>query len=139
MQKLHFSIKINAPKEKVWQTTIGKDTYPLWTEVFSPNSNFDGSWEKGSKILFSTPNEDGKRDGMVSEIAENRPNEFISIKHIGYMKDDVEDTTSERVKNGRQLMKITHLKKSKAEQNLLWIWMGRTTMSIFSMKSGQKH
>jgi uncharacterized protein YndB with AHSA1/START domain len=98
MQKLHFSIVINAPKEKIWQTTIGKDTYPLWTEVFSPGSNFEGSWEKGSKILFGALNENGEKEGMVSEIAENRPNEFLSIKHIGILKNGVEDTESPEAK-----------------------------------------
>jgi len=32
---------------------------------------------------------------MVSRIAENRPYEFISIEHLGLVKDGVEDTTSE--------------------------------------------
>lgn len=98
MKKLHFSILIDAPKEKVWDTVIGKDTYPQWTEVFSPGSHFQGSWEKGSKMLLLSPKDNGKHDGMVSEIAENNPPEFLSIKHVGLLKDDVEDTTSERVK-----------------------------------------
>ena len=32
---------------------------------------------------------------MVSRIAENKPYEFISIEHLGVVKDGVEDTTSE--------------------------------------------
>ena len=98
MKKLHLSITIKAPIEKVWETTIGKDTYPLWTEVFYPGSNIDGSWKKGSKVHFIGPNENGKNDGMVSEIAEVRKPEFISLKHIGFLKNGVEDTTSPEVK-----------------------------------------
>ena len=35
---------------------------------------------------------------MVSRIAENRPNEYMSIEHLGEVKDGVEDTSSDRVK-----------------------------------------
>ena len=36
MEKLYFSIVIKAPKEKVWEVMLGKDTYSDWTEIFSP-------------------------------------------------------------------------------------------------------
>jgi hypothetical protein len=35
---------------------------------------------------------------MVSEIADTRPNEYMSFRHLGEVKDGVEDTQSERVK-----------------------------------------
>jgi hypothetical protein len=98
MQKLHFSIHINAPKEKVWNTMLDNKTYREWTSVFSPGSDFVGNWDKGSKILFVGPNNNGKTSGMVSRIAENRPYEFLSIEHLGVVNDGVEDTTSEAVK-----------------------------------------
>lgn len=98
MKKLHFSILIDAPKEKVWDAVIGKDTYPQWTVAFGPGGDMQGSWDQGSKILFRGLNENGKHDGMVSEIAENRKPEFLSIKHVGYLKNDVEDTESDEIK-----------------------------------------
>ncbi len=98
MKKIHLSITIKAPVEKVWQTTIGKDTYPLWTEVFMPGSNAVGTWEKGSKMKFVGANEQGNNDGMVSEIAENKPSEYLSIKHLGFISNGVEDTTSDAAK-----------------------------------------
>ena len=51
-----------------------------------------------SKILFLGPGEDGKLEGMVSRIAENRPHEYISIEHVGLIQGGKEDTTSEAVK-----------------------------------------
>lgn len=96
MKKLHFSTKINAPAEKVWHAMLDEATYREWTKAFGSDGYFKGNWEKGSKILFVGPDpETGKEGGMVSRIAENRPSEFISIEHIGIMKDGVEDTTSE--------------------------------------------
>jgi len=100
MQKVHFSIDINAPKEKVWDTMLSDATYREWTVVFNPGgSYFEGSWDKGSKMHFLGPDEKGKLGGMVSMIEENNPNEFISIKHIGMLKEDgSEDLTSDEVK-----------------------------------------
>lgn len=99
MQKLHFSITIDAPKEKVWNTMIEDETYRQWTDVFNPlGCYYEGSWEEGSKMLFLGPDAQGKIGGMISRIKENRPYEYISIEHIGLVKDGKEDTTSEEVK-----------------------------------------
>jgi hypothetical protein len=37
-------------------------------------------------------------EGMVAEVAEHRPQEFLSLRHLGFVKDGVEDTESEMVK-----------------------------------------
>lgn len=99
MQKLHFETLINAPKEKVWETVIGKESYSEWTAPFSPSpSYFEGNWEKGGKMKFLSKDDQGKIGGMLSEIAENKPGEFLSIKHVGMIMNGVEDMESEEVK-----------------------------------------
>ncbi len=97
MKKLHFSIDIDAPKEKVWNTMLGEDTYRKWTEVFAFGSHYKGNWEQGSKILFLAPDESGEMGGMVSRIKDNRKYEFISIEHLGIIENGKEDTSSEAV------------------------------------------
>ncbi|MFM2357677.1 MAG: hypothetical protein RJA61_414 [Candidatus Parcubacteria bacterium] len=99
MQKIHFSIFIKAPVEKVWNTMLQDKTYREWTTAFNPGSYYKGNWEKGSKILFLGPHpETGLEGGMVSRIKENKPYEFISIEHLGFIQNGVEDTTSEIIK-----------------------------------------
>jgi Activator of Hsp90 ATPase homolog 1-like protein len=98
MQKLKFSIEINSPKEKVWNTMLEDKTYRIWTEAFSKGSHFIGDWSKGSKILFLGPNENGEMGGMVSRIKENKLYEYISIEHLGVVENGKEDTTSDAVK-----------------------------------------
>ncbi|HVF69203.1 MAG TPA: SRPBCC domain-containing protein [Xanthomonadales bacterium] len=100
MTKLHFSIDIKAPREKVWDTMMEDQTYREWTSVFNPGgSYYEGDWSEGSKMLFLGPDEKtGKVGGMVSRIAVNKPGEFMSIEHLGEIIDGVEDTTSDRVK-----------------------------------------
>lgn len=89
---LHFEIAINAPAFKVYQTMIDKDRYNEWTGVFMPGSHFKGTWDKGSNILFLAPGDNGEMSGMVSRIKENIPSKFISIEHIGMIKDGIEKT-----------------------------------------------
>lgn len=99
MQKLHFSIVINAPKEKVWHTMLDDKPYREWTKAFNEGSYYKGSWDKGSRILFLGPDpKTGEEGGMVSRIAENKPYEFISIEHLGELHKGKEDTTSDKVK-----------------------------------------
>lgn len=99
MQKLHFSIVINAPKEKVWHAMFDDQPYREWTKSFNEGSYYKGSWEKGSKILFLGPDpKTGEEGGMVSRIADNKLYEFISIEHLGIVQNGVEDTTSEEAK-----------------------------------------
>ena len=96
MKKLQFQVRINAPSTKVYDVMLGisnKSTYEQWTSLFNPTSTYEGSWNKGSKILFVGVDENGKKGGMVSEIVENTPNRFVSIRHNGILKDDKEITT----------------------------------------------
>jgi hypothetical protein len=90
MKKLNYSIEINAPIAKVYTTMIAKPTYKEWTAAFNPTSDYEGGWNKGDKIYFIGFGEDGKKGGMVSRIAENIPNEFIYIHHLGILDGDKE-------------------------------------------------
>ena len=98
MSKLNFSILIDAPISKVWDTMLEDKTYRIWTEEFTPGSHYVGNWNQDSKILFLGPSNDGKLAGMVSRIKENKFHKYISIEHLGEVYDGVEDTTSDRVK-----------------------------------------
>lgn len=99
MQKLHYSITINAPKEKVWHTMLDEATFRQWTSAFNPGSYYKGDWNKGSKIIFLGPDpKTGEAGGMVSRIADNGPYEYVSIEHLGIIKNGAEDTTSQEAK-----------------------------------------
>jgi uncharacterized protein YndB with AHSA1/START domain len=95
MRKLTFSTTINAPKEKVWRVMLEDPTYRQWTTVFHEGSYAVTDWTVGSKALFLIP----EGDGMVSRIEAHRPNEFLSIEHLGTVKKGVEDTTSKEAKS----------------------------------------
>lgn len=94
MKQLSYSIQIKAPKEKVWSTLLDDTTYRQWTSVFHEGSYAVGDWKEGSKILFLGP----EGSGMTSRIFRHVPNEFISIQHLGIVKNGIEDFDSEETK-----------------------------------------
>ncbi len=94
-EKLTYSINIDASREQVWHALFDDEPFRKWSSVFAEGSHFVGDWSEGSEIRFLTKD----NDGMVSMIDKNRPYEFMSIRHIGYIRQGVEDTESDEVKS----------------------------------------
>jgi hypothetical protein len=97
---IEHKITINASRQKVWNTLWDDATYRQWAAAFMEGSYMEGEsgmekdWKEGSKMLFLGPD----RSGMTSVIAAKRPDEFMSFKHLGVVKEGVEDTTSDEAK-----------------------------------------
>ena len=85
---LKFQANINAPKEKVWEILWNDQTYRKWTAAFTEGSHAESDWNEGSKILFLSP----KGDGMFSVIDKKIPNEQMTFRHLGEIKNGVEET-----------------------------------------------
>lgn len=100
MKKLQYETTIQAPANKVYDFMLGlqeKSTYEQWTAMFNPTSSYEGSWDRGAKILFVGVDEKGEKGGMVSRIVENIPNQFVSIQHYGMVKAGKEITDGPEV------------------------------------------
>src|SRR5688572_25319081 len=106
MKKHQFKTTIDAPREHVWNVLWGAATYPQWTAPFAEGSNAETDWKKGSKVLFT----DGKGEGMVSIIDDLVPNEFMSFKHLGMLKNGVEDIETAQKKGWSGAMEDYTLK-----------------------------
>lgn len=99
MKKFSINTRINAPKEKVWHIMLDEASYREWAAAFQEGSRYEGNWEKGSKIMFIGPDpETGTEGGMVAQVEENRPYEFVSIQHVALFGNGVEDSTSDEAK-----------------------------------------
>jgi hypothetical protein len=94
MKKLQFSIDIRAPKEEVWKALWEDSSYRKWTSVFSEGSYAVTDWNEGSKVFFL----DSNQDGMSSIIAKKVPNERMTFKHIGVVKNGKEQPLDEEAK-----------------------------------------
>ena len=80
MKKLQFKVSIDAPVTKIYDFMLGtnnKSTYEQWTSLFNPISTYEGSWNKGNKILFIGVDEKGEKGGMFSKIAKTFPTDLF--------------------------------------------------------------
>lgn len=93
-ERIEFTADIAAPVTTVFRLMLDPQAYRDWTSPFAEGSHFVGSWQQGQKIRFLSP----CGDGMVSEIADHRPDAFISIRHLGYVTQGLEDTQSDAVR-----------------------------------------
>lgn len=94
MEKLKFTIDIQASKEKVWNSLWEDANYRNWTSAFCEGSYAESDWNEGSKILFLGPT----GGGMYSMIEKKIPNEFMSFKHLGEVKELKELSNDEKSK-----------------------------------------
>lgn len=86
MKTLKFSVHIAAPKEIVWNVLWENESYKRWSAAFQEGSYAVTDWREGSKVLFMSPS----GSGMHSMITRKIPNEMMSFKHLGVLKDGVE-------------------------------------------------
>ena len=91
VKRIQFATIIEAPVSHVYELMIAPESYMFWTSAFAEGSTYEGYWDQGQQIRFLSPS----GDGMVAEIAENRADEFISVRHLGMIFQGVVDTDSE--------------------------------------------
>lgn len=90
MKRKTFEIEIKATREQVWKVLWNDTSYRKWAASFMDGSYAKTDWQKGSKVLFLGPDQ----NGMVSKIETNKPFELMSIQHLGVVKNGIEDTKS---------------------------------------------
>lgn len=81
--KLAFSIDIAAPRDVIWDTLIGPETYRDWCSAFNPTCYFEGDWTEGSTVKFLGPDKEGKLGGMIARVLTHRPGEYLLVEHFG--------------------------------------------------------
>ena len=111
MEKIHFDIMIHAPASSVYDAIINKKLYEVWSAEFNPGSTFEGSWNKGDKILFVGVSGEGKQEGMVAMIKENIPGKQISIQHQGLFQGGQEITEGQEVEKWKGAMEEYFIKE----------------------------
>jgi uncharacterized protein YndB with AHSA1/START domain len=112
MQKLRYSITIDAPREKVWDTMLGPETYKAWTNVSWPGSLYEGEWTEGSQIAFRGGDGAG---GTLAQLTSVRPFEHVHAEHTAVIGDD-----------GRE----------DRESDVAKSWVGTTEKYTFNDKNG---
>lgn len=95
MKSLFFNMKINAPKQKVWDIMFEPELYRAWRVAFSPNSHYEGKLEQGERIKIFDPDV----GGAFASIEELEKYSSIFLRYVSIIsKDNQEDTQSDVAK-----------------------------------------
>lgn len=87
MKEIQFSIKINASKEKVWNTLWEDATFRDWANIIDEGLYIKGVMKEGHEIQFiSSVN----GYGVTSLVERFTPNEFVLFKHRADTKESGE-------------------------------------------------
>lgn len=103
---INKSIRINAPREIVWEVLVNDAYNENWFAEFAPGTTAKTDWEIGSKVIFA----DESNNGMIGKIIGNEPFEGLSIEHLGMLsdgKEDYESTMAKQMKGALEIYKLT--------------------------------
>jgi hypothetical protein len=106
MKEMQFSIEINAPKEKVWETLWRDETFREWAGILDPGTYMLGELKEGNEIQFISA-ENGY--GVTSFVEKLVENEYLLLKHSA---DTKESGTLERDKEWTGGSEIYELSES---------------------------
>lgn len=75
---MEFATKINAPKEKVWNTLWKDETFRQWAGLIDPGTYMVGDLKEGNEVQFIS-SENGY--GVTSLVERIVPAEFLLLRH----------------------------------------------------------
>jgi uncharacterized protein YndB with AHSA1/START domain len=130
IEKLHFSININAKKERVWKTLWGKESYKTWILPFCEGSYYEGELKLNGRIHFLLP--DGS--GMYSDVVFFKENELVVFKHIGEVLNFKEQELNDESKHWTGCFEIYRLVEINADTTELEVEVDVTDAHIEFMK-----
>jgi uncharacterized protein YndB with AHSA1/START domain len=130
IEKLHFSININASKEIIWRKLWEKESYATWTAPFCEGSSMEGELKQNGRIHFLAP--DGS--GMYSDVIFFKENELVVFKHIGEIIDFKEQEINEETKHWTGCFEIYRLMEINDTMTELEVEVDVTNAHIEFMK-----
>lgn len=99
MKEMKFSIEINAPKEKVWDTLWQDETFRDWSNLIDPGTYMVGELKQGSEVQFLSA-ENGY--GVTSKVVELIDNEYLVLNHEADTQDGGEREREKQWTGGQE-------------------------------------
>ncbi len=130
IEKLHFSININASKEKVWKTMWDKEAYKIWTSPFCEGSRYEGDLAQDARIHFLAP--DGS--GMYSDVMFFKEHSLLVFRHVGNLKNCSEQDIDDESRHWTGCFEVYRLVEINANTTELEVEVDVTNGHIESMK-----
>lgn len=85
MKEIQFTVEIQAPRAKVWDTLWQDATFRQWASVIDPETYMVGELVEGSEVQFISA-QGGY--GVTSLVAELRAHEYVLFKHQADTQDE---------------------------------------------------
>jgi len=104
MKEIHFSIEINASKERVWATLWEDETFRDWANIIDEGTYLKGVMKEGNEIEFiSSVN----GYGVTSLIEKLIPNEFVLFRHRADTKESGQQEREKEWTGGTESYSLT--------------------------------
>ena len=103
MQKMQFSIKIEASKAKVWKTLWGDKTFRDWGNIIDEGQYMVGEMKEGNEVQFISS---VSGYGVTSMIEKLTPNEFVSFRQMADTKESGEQEREKEWTGGTESYKL---------------------------------
>jgi len=104
MQKLKFSIEIQAPKEKVWHTLWEDTTFRDWANIIDAGTYMVGEMKEGAEVQFISGS---SGYGVTSLIEKLVPNEFVLLSHRADTKESGKEEREREWTGGQESYSLT--------------------------------
>ena len=102
MKKQHFSIKIKAPKEKVWQTLWEDKTFRDWGSIIDEGQYMEGVLAEGNEVQFIS----SEGLGVTSFVEKLIPHEYVAFKQIADTMDSGEQEREKEWTGGKESFEL---------------------------------
>lgn len=103
MKDLQFSIDIQAPKEKVWDTLWQDATLREWAGLIDPGTHLVGELKEGNEVQFIS----GNGYGVTSLVEKLTPGEFLRLKHQADTQDEGKQEREKEWTGGEESYQLT--------------------------------
>lgn len=104
MKEMCFDIKINAPKERVWQTLWSDETLRDWAGLIDPGTYMIGELKVGNKVQFISVG----GYGVTSLVEELISGEFLLLKHQADTQDEGQRSRDDQWTGGKESYSLKH-------------------------------
>lgn len=104
MKEMEFSVEVQAPKERVWDTLWQDATLREWASIIDPRTYMVGELQEGNEVQFISA-ENGY--GVTSLVEKLDPGTFVLLRHQADTQDTGKHERDKQWTGGKESYTLT--------------------------------
>ena len=108
MQKMKFSIEIEAPSKKVWQTLFDDKTFRDWGNIIDEGQYMVGELAEGNEVQFIS----SEGLGVTSFVEKLIPHEYIAFRQVADTMDSGKQEREKEWTGGKESFELSEKNNS---------------------------